>query len=173
MKRLVLLSTLAVLAFPASAAASATHVVDLASGRLDGQVIFGHTVAGVTAALGRPDFRSGPRGVYRIGWGTRPNFSLEVIFRPIGGVERAWSIVFERGPARDVKLGDLLGRSPRALQSAVRSRYADTFTLLRPYGCKAGRCGGEFVARSGSIHLTFGTQRTLGTWVTVWEAPAA
>ena len=173
MKRLVLLLALAALAFPASAAPASTHVVDLSTGRLDGHVIFGRTVAGVTAALGRPDFRSGPRGVYRIGWGTRPDFSVEVIFRPIRGVERAWSIAFERGPVQDVRLGDLLGRSPTALRSAIRSRYADTFTLLRPYGCKAGRCGGEFVARTGSIHLTFGTQRTLGTWVTVWQAIAA
>jgi hypothetical protein len=71
MKRLVLFSVLAVFAFPARAAAASRHVVDLASGRLDGHVIFGGTIVGVIASLGRPDFRSGPRGVYRIGWGTR------------------------------------------------------------------------------------------------------
>jgi hypothetical protein len=173
MKRLLLLSVLVMLALSASASAAPTRVVDLTTGRMDGHLILGRTVAEVTAVLGRPDFRSGPRSSYRIGWGARPDFAVEVIFRPSGGVERAWSIAFERGPVRDVRLGDLLGRSSAALQSAVRSRYADTFKLLRPFACKNGRCVGEFAARSGTIHVTFGTHGTLGTWLTVWQAPSA
>ena len=106
-----------------------------------------------------------------VGWGERPNFSFEVVFRPISGVERAWSVAFERGPVRDVKLGDLLGRSSVSLQRAVRSRYADAFALVRPYACKRGLCVGEFAARSGSLHVSFGTQPKLGTWVTVFHAP--
>ena len=85
-------------------------------------------------------------------------------------VQRAGSIVFERGPVRDVKLGDLLQRSSSALQAAIRAQYADTFRLLRPYACKRrGACVGEFAGRSGSTHLTFGTQPVTGTWLTVWR----
>lgn len=149
-----------------------THSLGVSNGRIDGHPVLGRTVAGVTAALGRPDFRSGPRGRYVVGWGSRPNFSFEVIFRPSGGVERAWSIVFERGPVFDVKIGDLLGRSPAALQAAVRSRYTGTLELVRPYDCKKSVCSGEFAARADTVHFTFGKRPTLGTWLTVWKASA-
>ncbi|MGZ4317598.1 MAG: hypothetical protein ACXVRS_17475 [Gaiellaceae bacterium] len=150
----------------------ATHSVDLSNGRIDGRLVLGRTVAGVTAALGRPDFRSGPKGSYVVGWGSRPNFSFEVIFRPTGGVERAWSIAFERGPVFDVKIGDLLNRSPTALESLVRARYAGTLRLVHPYACTKSICSGEFASRTGSLHVTFGKRPTLGTWLTVWKAPA-
>jgi hypothetical protein len=170
MKHLLLFSTVAVLALPAAGAYGATtHTVDLASGRLDGHRILGRTIAGVTAALGRSDFRGGPRSRYRLGWGTPRNFSLEVLFRRSGGVERAWSIVFERGSIREVKLGDVLQRRPAAFQAAVLARYGATFRLLRRYTCKRGACVGELAPRTGSIHLTFGTQRVTGTWLTVWQ----
>jgi hypothetical protein len=171
MKRLLLFSTVAVLAFPAAGAHGATtHTVDLASGRLDGHRILGRTIAGVTAALGRPDFHSGSRSRYRIGWGTPRDFSIEVLFRRSGGVQRAWSIVFERGSIRDVKLGDVLQRRSGAFQTAVLARYGNTFRLLRGYACKSeGACVGELAPRSGSVHLTFGTQRVTGTWLTVWQ----
>lgn len=119
--------------------------------------------------LGRADFRAGPRSHYVLGWGDQRNFSVEVIFRPVGGVERAWSMAFERD-VRDVKLGDLLGRSSTSLQAAVSKGYADTFKLARPYACKDKTyCVGEFAPRKGTLHLTFGTHSTLGTWLTVWE----
>jgi hypothetical protein len=168
-KRLLLLLALAVMAVPAGAAGATTRTVDLATGRVDGHRILGHTIAGVTAALGRPNFREGQRSHYVLGWGSRPNFSVEVILRPRGGVERAWSIVFEQR-VRDVKLGDLLGRSSTTLQAAISRGYADTFRLVRPYACKSRICVGEFAPRTGSLHLTFGTQPTLGTWLTVWQS---
>lgn len=174
MKRLLLLLTLAVLALPAAGARGATHhTVDLTTGRVDGHPILGRTIAGVTAALGRPDFRVGPQSHYRIGWGDRFNFSIEVIFRRSGGVQHAWSIAFERGPLRDAKLGDLLGRSSSSLQAAILARYGDTFTLVRPYACRSGNCVGEFAPRAGArVHLTFGTHRVLGTCLTVWQTPS-
>ncbi len=80
MKRLLLLSTLAVLAIPAVGAQATTRQsVDLANGRVDGHRVLGLTVAQVTAALGRPDFRVGPPSRYRIGYGAQRNFSIEVI----------------------------------------------------------------------------------------------
>jgi hypothetical protein len=170
MKRLLLLCAFAVLALPTvGAQATSGHTVNLANGRVDGHLVLGRTVAQVTAALGRPDFRVGPRSRHRIGYGTQSDFSTEVIFRRSGGVERAWSIVFERAPARDVKVGDLLQRSA-ALQKAVLARYGTTYRLTRFYACKhTTECSGEFAARNGPIHLTFGTQPLTGTWLTIWQ----
>jgi hypothetical protein len=169
MRRLFLLSTLAVLAIPAVGAhAAAGRSVDLGSGRVDGHRILGLTVEQVAAALGRPDFRVGPRLRYRIGYGTRRNFSIEVLFRLSGGLQRAWSIVFERGPVRDAKVGDLLQRSA-ALQRAILANYGTTFRLVRSYVCKSKVCVGEFAARRSPLHLTFGTQPVTGTWLTIWE----
>jgi hypothetical protein len=142
--------------------------VDLASGRVDGHRVLGITVTQVTAALGRPDFRVGPRSRLRIGYGTRGDFSTEVLFRLSGGVQRAWSIVFERGPVRDSKVGDLLRRST-ALQRAILAKYGTMFWLVRSYACKNKECVGEFAARNGSLHLTFGTQPVTGTWLTIWK----
>jgi hypothetical protein len=97
--------------------------------------------------------------------------AAEVLFRRSGGALRAWSIAFERRVS-DVKIGALLKRSSSALQAAIRTQYGATFELLRPYACKKGRdCVGEFAARSGSLHITFGTHPVLGTWLTVWQSP--
>ena len=172
MKRLPLLIGLAALALSSGAAGAVPRTVDLATSTVDGHRVLGRTVAGVTAALGRPDFRSGQRSRYVLGWGGRPNFSIEVIFRPVGGVEHAWSIAFERD-VRDVKLGDLLGRSSNALQAAVSKSYGDRFRLERPYACENRACVGEFAPRKGTLYLTFGTRPKLGTWLTVWQAPVA
>jgi hypothetical protein len=170
MKRLLVLSVLAVLAMPAVGAQATTgRSVDLATGRVNGHRVLGRTVAQVTAVLGRPDFRVGPRSRYRIGYGPQGSFSTEVIFRSSGGIQRAWSIVFERGPVRDLKVGDLLQRSA-ALQRAILDKYGATFRLVRPYACKGkAQCSGEFAARSGPLRLTFGTQPLTGTWLTIWN----
>jgi len=171
MRRPLLFLVLLVVGLPAAGAQGATmHTVDLASGLIDGHQILGRTVAGVTAALGRPDFRIGPMSRYRIGWGTQYNFSTEVIFRRSGGVQRAWSIVFERGPVRDVKIGHLLQPRSAALQKAILANYGTTFRLVRSYACKTGsECVGEFAARSGPLHVTFGTQPVTRTWLTIWS----
>jgi hypothetical protein len=169
-KPLLLLLPLAVLALPAAEAHAATgHTVDLTSGRVGGHAILGRTIVGVTAALGRPDFRVGPPSRYRIGYGAQSNFSTEVIFRLSNGIPRALSIIFERGPVRDWKVGDLLQRSA-ALQRAILARYGTTFRLVRSYACKRTKpCAGEFAARRGPLHLTFGTQPVTGTWLTIWK----
>jgi hypothetical protein len=169
MRRLFLLVTFVVAVFPAlGAQATTTKSVDLPSGRLNGHRILGLTVAQVVAALGRPDFRVGSRSAYRIGYGARRTFSTEVIFRPSGGIERAWSIVFERGAVRDLKIGDVLQPSA-ALQKAILNKYGTAFRLVRPYACRNKECVGEFAARNGPIHLTFGTQPVTATWLTIWK----
>lgn len=161
------------LVVPSMASGASGRRVDLANGQVDGQVVLGKTVAGVKAALGRPDYRSGKAAHLVLGWGTRPNFSVEVIFRPTAAGERAWSVAFEQH-VRDVKLGDLLGRSSLALERALRVVYRNRLVLVRPYRCAAGLCVGEFAARSGALHVTFGTRSgPLGTWLTMWQAPAS
>ena len=168
MRRRLLLCTLAVLAMSAVGAQARTGTsVDLATGKVNGHRVLGLTVAEVEAALGRPDFRVGPRSRYRIGYGPQSGFSTEVIFRPSRGVQRAWSIVCEQGPVRDAKVGDLLQRSP-ALQKAIIDTYGPTFRLTRSYACNQNLCVGEFAARDGALHLTFGTQPVAGTWLTIW-----
>ena len=154
MKRILLLVILALVAVPMAGAQVATsHNVDLASGRVDGHQILGRTIAGVTAALGRPDFRIGPTTRYRIGWGTPRRFSTEVIFRRSGGVQHAWSVVFERGIVRDAKIGNLLQPSA-TLQRAIVANYGTTYKLVRPYTCKTEtQCVGEFAARSGPLSI--------------------
>jgi hypothetical protein len=90
----------------------------------------------------------------------------------MAGAERAWSVAFERGPVRDVRIGNLLTRSSAGLASATRTEYADLFRTVRPYKCARGNCIGQFLSHSNSIHLSFGTQRALGTWITVWKTPS-
>jgi hypothetical protein len=171
MKRVLLLLALVVLAIPAAGAgATRSHTVDLGNGLLDGHRVLGRTIAGVTAGLGRPDFRLGPQSRYRIGWGSPSNPSVEVIFARSGGVERAWSIAFDSGRVLDVKLGNLLARRSATLQAGVLAQYGDAFKLLRPYACKAqSACVGEFAPRTGSLHLTFGTHPATGTWLSIWQ----
>ena len=61
MKRLLplLLSMFAVGFAAVGARAAAGHTIDLGTGRVDGHRILGRSIAGVTAALGRSDFRFG------------------------------------------------------------------------------------------------------------------
>jgi hypothetical protein len=171
MKRLLLLAIASVVFAPTAAQGATGHTIDLASGRLDGHDILGRTIPAVTAALGRPDFRAGSKSRYRIGWGSEANFRIEVLFATRDGKERATSIVLERSPIRDPKLGELLGLSSPALQTAMRTRYPGAYKLLRPYTCKSNHeCVGEFAARNGTLHITFGTHNRLGTWLNVWQA---
>lgn len=72
MMRLLLVAVMAVLALPAGAAGASGYTVDLTTARVDGHTILGRNVAGVTAALGRPDFHGGQRRTYMLGWGTSP-----------------------------------------------------------------------------------------------------
>jgi hypothetical protein len=173
MKRMLLAAMTAFVLMPSVAHGTANRTVDLASGRVDGHPVLGRTVAGVTASLGRPDFRVASQSRYRLGLGSRQNFSIEVIFGRRGGIQRAWSIAFERGPVSDVRTGELLGRTPESLETAIATAHADTFWLVRSYHCTARRCLGEFAPRPGhALHLSFGTRPALGTWLTLWREPA-
>jgi hypothetical protein len=79
---------------------------------------------------------------------------------------------FERD-VRDVKIGDLLGRSSASLQAAILKGYPQTFTLAQPFRCKNRICSSTLVHRSGSLRLTFGTQPKLGTWLNVYRTASS
>jgi hypothetical protein len=120
--------------------------------------------------LGKPDFRSGPRRFYRIGWGRPASFSLAVLFRPVDGRLRARTLVFERGSIKDERIGDLLSRGSKSLQTAIASSYAGELELVRPYRCRmgGGLCVGEFKTTDATLHVTFGRTIRRSTFVTVW-----
>lgn len=154
---------------PAGAGTAARHRVDFASGRLDGHAVLGSTLPQVVAALGRPDFAvGGGHPLRRIGWGTRGNFTRELIFRRAGGTLRAQTLVVESGIVIDRKVGNLLQPS-RRLQSAVLARYANVFELLRPLACTDGGCVGEFASAGAALHITFGSTKGRGTFVSIWK----
>jgi hypothetical protein len=170
MKRLLLLVVVLVASSSmlAGAQAASSRTVDLVSGRVDGHPVLGRTVAGVTAVLGRPEFRHGNRTTYKLGWGSPTDFSMEVIFNRRRGALRAWSVVFGRAPVRDARIGELLGRTSVSLQAMIRSKYADVYKVTRTYRCRVGTCVGEFAQRDGPLHLTFGTEGALGRHLAVW-----
>jgi hypothetical protein len=166
--RLLLIVGAALLA-SAAAHAGSGHRITLANGELDGKRILDRSIAEVNAALGQPDFTSGPRRFRRVGWGRPDNFSLAVLFRPVNGRLRARTLVFEAGSIRDARIGDLLARGPESFQAAVQSRYGSQFQLVRSYQCRsAGLCTGQFKARDADLHVTFGRTVGRGTFVTVW-----
>ena len=170
MMRLVVVTAIALLAAVSSASgASVSHRVDLANGTLDGHRVLGSTVPQVEAALGRPDFRTGSGRLQRIGWGTPNDFTLEVIFQRRSGTLRAQTLVFERGTVTDAKAGSLLSQTSTRLQSTIKSRYGSAFELVHRLTCKDTLCSGEFAAADTSVHLTFGSTRTRGTFITVWK----
>lgn len=154
----------------AGAARTDTRMINLSSGVVDGHRVLGRTVSGVTAGLGRPDFRAGSRSHFRIGWGSETHFAAEVLFRPSAGVERAWSIVFtDAGLVADIRIGDLLNRPPLALQKLIAADYPSSFRLVRAYSCNASKlCVGDFGPRTGTLHVAFGRQPS-GRWLTVWR----
>jgi hypothetical protein len=166
--RLLLVVAAGLLAAPTGLAARG-HRIELTSGRLDGKRILGGSIVEVSAALGKPDFTSGSRRLRRIGWGRRDSFTLAVLFRPVNGRLLARTLVFEDGPVRDARVGDLLGRTPKSLQAAVESRYRSELELVRSYRCRSGGlCTGQFRARDGDLHVTFGRTTGHGTFLTVW-----
>jgi hypothetical protein len=168
----LLVAGIAGLVITTTAVASTRYQVDLATGNLDGKRVLGRSLADVRTTLGRPDLIAGPRNRRLVAWGGGAGtFRLAVLFRPTGNRLLARTLVFESGSIRDAKIGDLLGRAPRSLQVAVESNYRGVFELVRPYRCRTvGLCTGEFAARSGGLHLTFGRTSTRGTFVTVWTS---
>jgi hypothetical protein len=76
--------------------------------------------------------------------------------------------VFRRAPLRDSRVGELLGRTPTSLQAAIRRKYADVYSVVRSYRCRAHSCAGEFAQRDGPLHVTFGTLPAERTYLAIW-----
>jgi hypothetical protein len=150
-------------------AARPGHNLDLSTGRVDGWAVLGRTPAGVRSRLGRPNFTSGRAPLYYEIWGSRADWRLKVFYRRREGRLRAWSLVFERGPVVDPRLGNILALRPARFQAAVVERYGDFFELRKPYRCRGALCTGIFDAIEGTLHITFGTTAGRGTFVTVWQ----
>lgn len=119
--------------------------IDLGTGKVDGHVVLGRTMAGVTAALGQPtqSFPAQQPSTMRYG----SPWNVQVLFRREHGALRAWSIV-----VLDSKL------TPAKVQRAVRERYADRYKLVRSYACRPPfGCRGDFAPTgTHTLHLGFG-----------------
>ena len=60
-----------------------------------------------------------------------------------------------------------------SLQARIAIRYRDTYKLVRAYSCReTGVCVGEFAQRDGPLHISFGTERSSGPWLSVWTSPS-
>lgn len=150
-------------ALSSSAGRLPTRTIDLASGQLGGHTVLGRTVAGVTAAVGRPDQRL--RGIARYTLRYEPtssrlgNWGVQILFRRDRGVLRSWSIVLTDSTFREPKTGRLLRLTPSALEKAVIAGYGDRYAVVRPYRCttKPAQCRGELGPRgAGRFRLGIG-----------------
>jgi hypothetical protein len=159
-------------AVSSASAGTTAHRVDLASGALDGHLVYGLTTAQVASLLGRPDFETGAGVIRRIGWGTPGRFSIEVLFRRHGMALRATTVVLESGRLTDPKAGDLLAQTPAHLEATIRTRYAGVFELTKRLSCRSGSCTGVFTGKGSPINITFGSTKARGTFVSLWKPSA-
>jgi len=167
----IVLASLAV-AVAASATASSTsaHTVNLATGQLDGHTILGLTPSQVSAVLGKPDAAHGTKSRYVLQWGGGSPPHYEVIFTKHGASERAVTLALETGAYQDPKIGNILKPTPAAFASLMQARYGRIYRILKPLSHQpGGRSSGEFVQRSGSLHVSFGSRPNWGTFITLWQ----
>jgi hypothetical protein len=168
-----LLLSLLVLAVALSAAAAAAPSsapsIDLVAGSVSGHELVGLPIAEVTAALGRPSWREPGAVLYRIGYGERRNFTTMVIFRKRGGAFRATSVVFERPPVAEHRLGaDVLSLAPAAFVRAAKTAYGADLDVSTPLRCRQGACAVTLDVVGTPRHVTYGRTRVLGTYLTLW-----
>jgi hypothetical protein len=159
---IVALLALTVLAVPTPGSSRSTlgkgFNFDLAAGSIDGHALLGARVSAVRHALGRPSaynlhkrygsFRYGPR-----------SGRATVIFRVRNGRLRVTAIAITSRAARETRVGRILRRDPWQLQRTITRGYADTFRLVKPYGCPSARlpsCSGLFKSIDGKTNLSFG-----------------
>ncbi len=158
-----------VLAAAASSAGIATQPsVSLIAGSVDGHVLLGKTVSGVTAALGKPTWRSGGATAYRVGYGDRANFNIMVLFRRRVGIFRAWSVAFEKPPVYELRLRmNVLVYPPRAFANAALNAYGAALKITRPPRCSATLCSVTLHVTGTSRNVTYGRTPRLGTFLTL------
>ena len=147
------------------------HTIDLANGRFDHHAVFGLTPPRVRALLGRPDREEGDVTNFHFAWGPDPKLDYGVLFVHRGRYEHARTLVFETGSYIDPKVGNILALRPAAFLAAIRTHYGDVYQLVKPlHRDRFGTDIGELAQRHGPLHITFGSEPKLGTFVTVWHA---
>jgi len=152
----------------AAAAGASVHSFDLGSGFVDGHRVLGRSVAGVTAALGRPAYRHDTRSRYVLGY-RLPPATVEVLFRQAAGRLVARTVVLQDPRLTEAKTGRLLRRSPTRIQAAIAAAYGGQYELVRPYRCRTPtRCSGEFSTGDGTRHVTFGRTVEGARFLTIW-----
>ena len=144
--------------------------IDFGSALVDGHQLLGRSVAGVTAAFGRPTWRESSGSRFRLVYGDRMNFRMLVLFRREQGVFRAVTVAFEKQPVFEQRTGtNLLAVPPRAAAERTRAEYRN-IRLERPWRCKSGICTVVLRAVGTSYHVTFGRTDAHGSYISIWKA---
>lgn len=143
---------------------------ELGVGTVGGHRLLGRSVAGVTAALGRPSERRPGRVRYVLRYAVGPAGFVDVVLRRSRGRLAATSVVLQSGRLVEATTGRLLRLRPRQIQARIASAYADELTLRRAYRCRStGLCSGEFAASGSALRVTFGTVGG-ARYINVWQA---
>lgn len=144
--------------------------VSLLDGSLNRHVLLGKSVAGVTAALGKPTWRIRGASDYRLIYGDRRDFRIMVHFRERAGDLRAVSVAFERAPVFESKLGiNILSLPPRYFASKALAAYKGSLTVTRPARCLRGTCSVTLHVVGTDRSVTYGRTSTLGPYLTIWK----
>jgi len=139
--------------------------LDLATMEVNGQEIFGRSVAEVERALGRPDrvgdftrARNGIREPTLFYGGTQAeNAALQVAFRYRKGSLRAISLTYQGQGLVDARLGRVLRMQPLELQRRIAAAYGDRYELGHAYGSQPGSgCTGSFQTARRNVWVNFG-----------------
>ena len=149
----------------AALAPEPTRTIDLATARLNEQAVLGRTVAGVTAALGRPALRVRGTKRYTLRYDSLPpslgSWGLTVLFRREGRL-RAYSVAITDPRLMEERLGRILRLKPTELQREVLRAYGDRYRLISAYRCHGvtarTRCHGELGSRDAgdATRIAFG-----------------
>jgi hypothetical protein len=133
---------------------------DLSTGSVRGYSVLGKTYPSVVKALGKPDHRSIRKDYGTASYGELQNgaWPLTLSFVRRQGALRAWSVAVATPRASEVRLGRILGSSPKHIQSKISQGYSGTFRLTKPYRCRTRpiRCRGDFKSTSSDLNVGFG-----------------
>lgn len=136
--------------------------LDLVTGTLGAHELLSKRVAEVTAALGRPQHRTATRKLHVLRYGSLPlesgRWSLQISFRPRGGVFRATTLAFAGRALAERRLGRVLHLTPRDFERRLLREYGDHYRVIEPYRChtRPARCRGDAVGQENGLRLGYG-----------------
>lgn len=136
--------------------------LDLSGPTVNGQPIFGHSVAEVTAALGKPDrvayfsIMNGHREPTLFYGGTsQASAALLVRFGWRQERLRAISLSYQSPSLVDARLGHVLRMQPAELERRIASTYGAQYRLSTPYGSEPARgCLAVFETADKAVQLS-------------------